>query len=77
MAKSFRVVDLRADSSGIDLGLVDGVQSPEVAALKVMGVDLVRSGARSDLVAKVYFKNKEAESLNMVRLYRRVEHRPR
>ncbi|WP_158409498.1 hypothetical protein [Devosia psychrophila] len=48
--------------------------SPEAAARKALGIDLVRSGAKRDLRAKVYFQH-PGQSLSMVRLYAKVAER--
>jgi hypothetical protein len=68
MAISYRVVDLRkAVADDFDV-IVEGVRSPEDAARQVLGIDVVRSGARRDLVARVYWQTM-GQPLNMVRLY--------
>ncbi|WEK03220.1 MAG: hypothetical protein P0Y65_13530 [Candidatus Devosia phytovorans] len=71
MKRSFRVVDLQDDAAGVELGKFEGA-SPELAARSALNLDVVRSGARADLVAKVYFENVDG-AINMVRMYRRVE----
>ena len=68
MAISYRVVDLRkAVADDFDV-IVEGVRSPEDVARQVLGIDVVRSGARRDLVARVYWQTM-GQPLNMVRLY--------
>lgn len=73
MAKSFRVVDLRQDGPLVDTDIiVEGVQSPEAAVRDVLGIQVVRSGAKRDLVAKVYWQP-IGQPLTMVRLYAKTE----
>ena len=75
MTKSFRVVDLRLDAPLIDTDvIVDGVQSPEAAVRDVLGSEVVRTGAKRDLVAKVYWQPL-GQPLTMVRLYAKTEDR--
>lgn len=45
--------------------------SPERAASRLLGIDLVRSGAKATLAAKVYFQH-PGQSPSMVRLYGRA-----
>ena len=59
MSRSFRVVDLRA-------------RSPEEAAREALGIELVRSGAKRDIAAKVYWQP-VGQPLTMVRLYSKVD----
>lgn len=73
MTKSFRVVDLREDALVADTDIiVEGVQSPEAAVRDVLGLQVVRSGAKRDLVAKVYWQPL-GQPLTMVRLYAKSE----
>ncbi len=73
MTKSFRVVDLRPDALVADTDfIVEGVQSPEAAVRDVLGIQVVRSGAKRDLVAKVYWQPL-GQPLTMVRLYAKGE----
>ena len=73
MTKSFRVVDLRQDALVIDTDIiVEGVQSPEAAVRDVLGIQVVRSGAKRDLVAKVYWQP-IGQPLTMVRLYAKTD----
>lgn len=71
MANSYRVVDKRSAAEGSDSIIIDGVNSPEAAARKALGLELVRSGSKKDLVAQVYWQL-APDSMNMVRLYSRV-----
>jgi hypothetical protein len=69
MAISFRVVDLRTDNpDAVDI-IIEGVRSPEEAAQQVLGLRVVRSGSKKDLVARVYWQQ-VGQPLTMVRLYR-------
>ena len=52
--------------------MIEGASSPEDAARKALGIDVVRSGATKDLVAKVYWQPME-QPLTMVRMYAKVE----
>jgi hypothetical protein len=73
MAKSFRVVDLRQNALLTDTDvIVEGAQSPEAAVRDVLGIQVVRSGAKRDLVAKVYWQP-IGQPLTMVRLYAKNE----
>jgi hypothetical protein len=69
LATSYRVVDLRTNViDPLDV-LVEGVQTPEQAAAHVVGHRVVRSGAKKDLVARVYWQPL-GQPLSMVRLYK-------
>lgn len=73
MTRSFRVVDLRQDALVVDTDIiVEGVPSPEAAVRDVLGIQVVRSGAKRDLVAKVYWQPL-GQPLTMVRLYAKNE----
>jgi hypothetical protein len=69
MAKSYRVVDVRENPQGHELGNISGT-SPETAAATALGVPLTRSGLRSNLAAKVYWDDGSGVT-NMIRLYQR------
>lgn len=69
MTKRFRVVDLR--SSDLDIE-IEGAKSPEDAARQALGIEVVRSGSKNDLVAKVYWQP-VGQPLTMVRLYSKIE----
>lgn len=69
MAKNFRVVDLRPQGKEV---VIEGASSPDDAARKALGIDVVRSGAKKDLVAKVYWQPME-QPLTMVRMYAKIE----
>ncbi|WEK05799.1 MAG: hypothetical protein P0Y65_05955 [Candidatus Devosia phytovorans] len=66
----YQVIDLRSAIIDPEPVKVEA-GSPEKAAEKVLGIHLVRSGARKDLVARVYWQ-KTNEPKNMVRLYAQV-----
>jgi hypothetical protein len=70
---SFRVVDLRSEIAGISQ-MVEAT-TPEAAAIKALGVDVVRSGRTKDLVAKVYWQL-PGQATNVVRLYQRIGDAP-
>lgn len=74
MPTSYRVIDLRLaapDPATAEEIIVEGAKSPEAAARQALGVELVRSGSRKDLAARVYWQL-TPEATNMVRLYTRV-----
>lgn len=68
MRKTFRVVDTRDDAGDDKTVQAD---TAEAAGRLVFGADLVRSGRRADLVARVYWQLPGAP-VNMVRLYTRA-----
>ena len=70
----FRVVDL-INSDAITETIVHAA-SPELAAKKALGVDLVRSARKSIVRARVYFCH-PGTAPSMVRLYVRAEDRDR
>lgn len=71
MAITYRVVDVRGDIDEATETIIAGARSPEDAARQALGLDLVRSGRRKDLIARVYWQS-PGQPMNMVRLYRRV-----
>lgn len=66
----YRVIDLRGEVIAPEAVTVEA-SSPEKAAETVLGIHLVRSGARKDLKARVYWQN-QGQPKNMVRLYSQV-----
>ena len=74
MVVQFRIVDLRSGNENPSELTIPKAKSPESAALQAIGEELVRSGHRDDLRAKVYFQQ-DGQPTTMVRLYRRVEDR--
>ena len=70
MVTSYTVVDLRPNNAGVAAEIVTDAHSPEDAATRALGLDLVRSGRQADLQAKVYFQYPD-KPLNVVRLYAR------
>ena len=71
MALNYRVVDVRTDVIDPQEITVEGARSPEDAARQALGIDVVRSGHRRDLVARVYWQS-VGQPVTMVRLYGRV-----
>ena len=69
---SFRVVDARLNTQASDV--TAEASSPEGAARSALGLDLVRSGQKEDLAARVYWSDK-GQPMRMVRLYLRVQDR--
>lgn len=67
----YQVIDLRNGTIDPEPRTVTA-KSPEKAGEDVLGMHLVRSGARKDLVARVYWQN-PGQPKNMVRLYKPVE----
>ena len=73
MPTIFRVVDVRQDAPIVDTDIIiEGAPTPEVAARDALGIEVFRSGAKRDLVAKVYWQPL-GQPLTMVRLYRKTE----
>jgi hypothetical protein len=71
---SYRVIDLRADANPAAEIIIEDAHSPEDAARKALGRELVRSGRRSDVRARVYFQH-PGQPISMVRLYDKAEDR--
>ncbi|HTO28478.1 MAG TPA: hypothetical protein VL017_07790 [Devosia sp.] len=71
MAITYRVVDVRSDVIDPTEITITGARTPEDAARQALDLDLVRSGQRKDLVARVYWQAPD-QPMNMVRLYRRI-----
>lgn len=70
MAVQYRVVDMRADAAdALDI-LIEGVNSPEEACRQALGIEAVRSGHGSALVAEVHFEML-GRPPTLVRLYRK------
>ena len=69
----YRVIDLQTETIDPEPRTVEA-QSPEKAAELVLGLELVRSGSRRDLRARVYFQH-PGRPLTMVRLYTKVADR--
>lgn len=72
MATRYRVIDLRPTAEPDNETIIEGAKSPEAAVRDALGLDLVRSGSKKDLMAQVYWQL-TPEATNMVRLYARVE----
>lgn len=71
MPKQYRVIDVTAALTEPGEQIVEA-GSPESAASQLLGIELVRSGAKTDLMARVYWQL-PGQPTNMVRLYRRTE----
>jgi hypothetical protein len=69
---TYRVIDLRNAAEPPAEIRVTGAKTPEDAALRALGLQLVRSGRKAALVARVYWKNGD-QPTNMVRLYCKSE----
>lgn len=67
---AYRVIDLATETIEPEAKIVDAM-SPEHAAQLALGVDLVRSGARRNLRARVYSES-PGQPKSMVRLYSKV-----
>jgi hypothetical protein len=67
----YRIVDLRDPAPAAQESLVPA-KSPEAAVRELLGIDVVRSGHRRNLVARAYWQHPE-QPPSMVRLYRRTE----
>lgn len=67
MAK-YRIIDVTIDRPEVFVE----AKSPEAAALTALGIELVRSGSRQALRARVYWQNNAGDPMNMVRLYGKV-----
>ena len=64
----FRVVDLKAEGTA---QTEVSAHTPEAAARRVLGVNLVRSGSPGRIRARVYYQD-NGEAPKMVRLYERA-----
>ncbi|QQR34843.1 hypothetical protein JI749_10665 [Devosia oryziradicis] len=71
MAITYRVVDIRGDVIDPKETLITGARTPEDAVREALKLEVVRSGQRKDMVARVYWQL-PGEQMNMVRLYRRI-----
>ena len=70
---SFRVVDARM-STQAPVDVTVEASSPEEAAQLALNLELVRSGQKQDLTARVCWADKGLP-MRMVRLYSRVQNR--
>lgn len=70
MPNQYRVVNLSPAVNGQSDQIITAA-SPEKAGADVLGIELVRSGAKADLMAKVYWQVAD-NATNMVRLYKKV-----
>lgn len=71
MANTYRVLDMRASVSDATEITIESARSPEEAVRQALDTDVVRSGHRRDIVARVYWQP-QGQPITMVRLYRRV-----
>jgi hypothetical protein len=71
MTTRFKIIDLRSSTVAEEV-FVDGAKSPEDAVRRVLGFEPVRSGAKKDLAARVYWQL-PGQPMNMVRLYNKVD----
>lgn len=71
MVLTYRVVDVRSDVVDPKETLISGARTPEEAVRQALDLDVVRSGQRKDLIARVYWQM-PGQPMNMVRLYRRI-----
>jgi hypothetical protein len=67
----YRVIDLQPGTIDPNEAIVEA-GSPEAAAREVLGAELVRSGTKAELRARVYFQY-PGQPLSMVRLYAKVD----
>jgi hypothetical protein len=74
MPLNYRVIDLSSPSIDPDEHIVRST-SPERAVMEALGIEVVRSGPKHDLRARVYFQY-PGQPLTMVRLYSKVERAP-
>ena len=65
---SFRIIDCRSQIIEPEEIVVAQASTPEDAAFKAIGEQLVRSGRRSDLRVRVYYQHPN-QPMSMVRLY--------
>ncbi|MET3925536.1 hypothetical protein [Devosia sp. 2618] len=72
MSVKHRVVDLRSGIIDPHEIIVEGARSPEDAVRQALGCDLVRSGQKRHLAARVYFQLPD-QPVSMVRLYNKAE----
>jgi hypothetical protein len=71
MPLEYRVIDL--SSPTIDPGeRIVRSTSPERAVMDALGVQVVRSGSKQDIRARVYFQH-PGQPVSMVRLYSKVD----
>lgn len=73
MPIQYRVIDLANPAIDPDERIVQST-SPERAVMEALGVEVVRSGSKRDLRARVYFQY-PGQPLSMVRLYSKLEGR--
>ena len=69
----YRIIDLHTETIDPEPKTVQST-SPEKAAEMVLGLELVRRGAKKDLRARVYYQH-AGQPVTMVRLYTKVADR--
>ena len=69
----YRIIDLRSGVIDAEKRVVTGAKGPEEAVMQALGLDVVRSGVKRNLVARVYWQRAPGEPQNMLRLYSKVE----
>lgn len=69
----YRIIDLQVEAINPD-EIVVCASSPERAVREALGIEVVRSGSRRDLRARVYFQH-PGQPLSMVRLYTKAQPR--
>lgn len=72
MTTTYQVIDLRGGVIDAKKQPVEGVRSAEAAVAQALGLDVVRSGAKKDLVARVYWQT-PGHPVSMVRFYTRLD----
>ena len=70
MPTEYRVIDLSSPTIDPDEHVVQST-SPERAVMEALGIEVVRSGPKHDLRARVYFQH-PGQPVSMVRLYSKV-----
>lgn len=68
----YRVTDLRPQGEDSFDVIIENGRSPEDAAQQALGLEVVRSGAKADLVACVYWERIGQEELSVL-LYRKTQ----
>jgi hypothetical protein len=70
MPIQYRVIDLASSAIDPEERIVRST-SPERAVMEALGIEVVRSGSKHDLRARVYFQH-PGQPLSMVRLYNKA-----
>lgn len=72
MAYRFEVIDVRTTVIAASI-IVEGASSPEDAARKALGIEVVRSGAAEAIVARVYWQASLGSPKSMIQVYKKVD----